>query len=308
RPSYSNDSGTSLNSSSTKRGSLYSVDTCSSTSLVASTSSEYPVNSNKNKYSLRLSLAILPSLPLPLELLDSATPPPWGVLSTYSSPLRASMRISLWFAQRTAAKYSKDLGGNLILIRKIFFSIRSNILGMDDSGSSKGKMSDAKWTRETEAHFVALMLEEVVNVNCVDGRFSTSQWTSLLTKLNERCSTDPPYEMNQIMGKQAPLKSHLRHFHTMLTKATETCTHYDALTTIFFGSTATGISATVSTQPPQGRPQVRRSPVAIPENELFSDEGGEDTYSPDNSRSTRRYRTSSQSIDTVMNSFLGVSS
>ncbi|GER42915.1 leucine-rich repeat and calponin homology domain-containing protein 4 [Striga asiatica] len=98
------DSGTSLNSSSTKRGTLYSVDTCSSMSLVASTSSEYPGNSNKNKYSLRLSLAILPSLPLPLELLDSATPPPWGVLSMYSPPLHASVRVSLWFAHRTAAK------------------------------------------------------------------------------------------------------------------------------------------------------------------------------------------------------------
>ncbi|CAA0821410.1 Unknown protein [Striga hermonthica] len=205
---------------------------------------------------------------------------------------------------------------------------------MDNIGCSKGKKIEAKWTPQTKAQFIQLMLEEVLNQICVEGNFSTAQWNSIASKLNELCSPVPPYELKQLHGEQARLKAYWRRFHTMRTSATgfgwcpnqnmitrgdeawkiwtqrhpddenvknRKCPHYDELTTIFIGTTAAGSLATASTQPPQGRTRVRRSPAFILENEMLSESG--EGYTPDSSHSTRRRRAPSQSIDTVMNSF-----
>ncbi|GER39399.1 FBD-associated F-box protein, partial [Striga asiatica] len=208
-------------------------------------------------------------------------------------------------------------------------------LGTDNTGHSKGKkaVESAKWTPETEVEFIQRMLEEVLNQICVGSNFTTTQWNSITSKLNERIFPLPPYEARQLHGKQSRLKTYWRQFHTMQTSAigfgwcptrnmitgsnealaiwtqkhpkdeflkNRTCPHYDELTTIFIGKTATGSLATASTQPPHGRTWVRRSPTPIPKNEMFSDSGKWNT--PDSSRSTRRRRAPSQSNDTVMNS------
>ncbi|GER54205.1 CheY-like two-component responsive regulatorfamily protein [Striga asiatica] len=173
------------------------------------------------------------------------------------------------------------------------------VLGMDNIGCSKGKKSEAKWTPETEAQFIQLMLEEVLNQNCVGGNFTTAQLNAIASKLNERCSPVPPYEVKLLHGDEAWRIWTQRHTKDEYLK-NRTCPHYDELTTIFIGKTATGSLAAASTQLPQGRTRVRRSPAPISKNEMFSESG--EGYTPDCSRLTHHRRAPSQSNDTVINS------
>ncbi|CAA0807142.1 Unknown protein [Striga hermonthica] len=206
--------------------------------------------------------------------------------------------------------------------------------------SSESTQGDAKWPPENEAAFVSVLLDEVLMGNRVTGKFTPNQWTTILAKLKEQCPIFYPYKVTQLQSKYQRMKVYWRKFHNMVTNATglswdpqkkmitgdadcftkwttanpsyhdmegKVCVHYEALTTIFHGTTATGSKARASTQRvPEGRgePSGNFSPDVCTQQEEDPMEtptshrrhGGQN-------RSVRRRRSTESSFDTAMYSW-----
>ncbi|CAA0830984.1 Unknown protein [Striga hermonthica] len=117
--------------------------------------------------------------------------------------------------------------------------------------------------------------------NRVTGKFTPNQWATILAKFKEQCPIHYPYKVAQLQSKYQRMKVYWRKSHNMVTNATglswcphkklitgdadgwrnwttanlsyhdmegKVCVHYEALTTIFHGTTATGSNARASTQ------------------------------------------------------------
>ncbi|GER54202.1 S-adenosylmethionine:tRNAribosyltransferase-isomerase [Striga asiatica] len=171
---------------------------------------------------------------------------------------------------------------------------------MNNIGCSKDKKSEAKWTPEMEAQFTQLILEEVLNQNCIDGSLEDIFWRRFHTMKTSATGFGWCPIRNMITGGDEAWRIWTQRHPEDEYLKNRTCPHYYELTNIFIGKTATGSLATASTHSSQGRTRFRRSPAPIPENEMFSESG--EGYTLDRSRSTRRHRAPSQSNDTVMNS------
>ncbi|CAA0810589.1 Unknown protein [Striga hermonthica] len=134
---------------------------------------------------------------------------------------------------------------------------------------------------ENKKFFVDIMLEEVLEGNCVGGKFTHQQWVQMTEKLNTTCPRKYQYNIKQVESKYKRLKTNWTRFYNVKNNAMglgwdsvrgviysdedawknwtdrndqdrdlkkKSCLHYEELTTIFFGSTATGRYARASTQ------------------------------------------------------------
>ncbi|CAA0815208.1 Unknown protein [Striga hermonthica] len=205
-----------------------------------------------------------------------------------------------------------------------------------EAGPSQHKQGEAKWPPENEAHFISLMLDQVILGKCIGQKFKQANWMEIQKKLNDICGPDYYYEITQITSKHDRLKQQWRWFFKLLNKDTgfdwdinsgkitggdevwarwitghpqdndmkkRVCVHYRELTTIFNGTTATGRGARASTQTPEGNGRRRRTDLAICSNYLFPDElNDEQMNTPDSDRTIRRRRGTSSTFDTAMNS------
>ncbi|CAA0833340.1 Unknown protein [Striga hermonthica] len=199
----------------------------------------------------------------------------------------------------------------------------------NDVGPSQHKQGEAKWPPENEAHFISLMLDQVILGKCIGQKFKQANWMEIQKKLNDICGPDYYYEITQITSK------HDRFF-KLLNKDTgfgwdinsgkitggdevwarwitghpqdndmnkRVCVHYGELTTIFNGTTATGRGARASTQTHDRNGWLRRTNLATCSNYLFHNESNdEEMNTPDSDRTIRRRRGTNFTFDTAMNS------
>ncbi|CAA0832410.1 Unknown protein [Striga hermonthica] len=208
------------------------------------------------------------------------------------------------------------------------------------SGHNEG---DAKWPPENEVVFVNILLDEVLLRNRVTRKFTPRQWSTILRKLTEQCPIFYPYKIKQLLSKCQRLKVYWKRFHTLLTKATglswdpdkkvikgseeawglwttahrkdhdlenRQCVHYEALTTIFHGTMATGSNARASTQ---RVPEERSMGGQATENftsDLFSEQDDEPMVTPMSrgrhgrqNRCVHQRRGVGSSFDTAMHSW-----
>ncbi|CAA0838566.1 Unknown protein [Striga hermonthica] len=202
----------------------------------------------------------------------------------------------------------------------------------NDAGPSQHKQGEAKWPPENEAHFISLMLDQVILGKCIGQKFKQANWMEIQKKLNDICGPDYYYEITQITSKHDRLKQQWRRFFKLLNKDTRfgwdinsgkitggdevwarwitdndmkkrVCVHYRELTTIFNGTTATGRGARASTQTPDGNGRRRRTNLATCSNYLFPNESNdEEMNTPDSDRTIRRRRGTNSTFDTTMNS------
>ncbi|CAA0830917.1 Unknown protein [Striga hermonthica] len=156
-----------------------------------------------------------------------------------------------------------------------------------DSGQQS--QGDAKWPPENEVVFVNVLLDEVVMGNRVACKFTPNQWATILAKFKEQCPIHYPYKVAQLQSKYQRMKANPS-YHDMEGKV---CVHYEALMTIFHGTTATGSNARASTQrvtEGRGEPSGMETPTSH-------------RWNAGQNQSVRRRRSTKSSFDTAMYSW-----